>query len=231
MKRSKLYRERLATIDRLTAYALEDGIESLKGMPPCKFDETVEIAFRLGVDPRQSDQNVRGAMVLPHGTGKPVRVVAVAEGEAAQAAKDAGADEVGSDDIVERIKGGWLDFDVLIATPAAMQKVRVLGRVLGPRGLMPNPKTGTVTDDTATAVQEAKAGRVEYRADRGGCLHVPIGKLSFSQDALRDNALAVVQAVMKAKPATVKGAYLLTVTLSATMSPGIKLDTRNLVRT
>ena len=229
-KQSKLYRARLALIDRQKLYVLADGMTLLKKLPVCKFDETVEIACRLGVDTRQSDQVVRGAVSLPHGTGKSVRVVVIASGEAAQKAQEAGADHVGFEELLERIKGGWLDFDVMVATPAAMQKVRTLGKVLGPRGLMPNPKTGTVTDDTAAAVREAKAGRVEYRADRGGCVHVPVGKVSFPPEKLAENASAVLHAIMRARPATVKGPYLLSATVSSTMSPGIRVDIRELVK-
>ena len=229
-RRSKRYDARLQAVDRQTTYPLEDALQMLQDMPPCNFDETVELTFRLGIDPRQSDQNVRGVLVLPHGTGKPVRVVVIAEGEAAEQAQDAGADEVGSDDLIQRIQDGWLEFDVLIATPAAMKKVRPLGRVLGPRGLMPNPKTGTVTDDTAAAVKEAKAGRVEYRADRGGCVHCPVGKRSFNQQALQENAMAVIEAIQRARPASAKGTYLQNITVCLTMSPGIKIDVRSVTK-
>lgn len=229
-KRSKLYKSQLATVDRNLVYSLEESLKVLKKMKHVKFDQTVDLALRLGVDPRQSDQVVRGAIPLPHGTGKKVRVVVIAEGAAAEAARNAGADEVGFDDIIERIKGGWLDFDVLVATPAAMVKVRMLGRQLGPRGLMPNPKTGTVTEDTGRAVNESRAGRVEFRADKGACCHVPVGKLSFSDKALSENVAAVMDALQRAKPASAKGTYLLSCTISATMSPGIKVDTRQFVR-
>lgn len=230
MKRSKLYRARLQAFKRQDYYPLEEGIRLLKSMPTTKFDETVELAFRLGIDPRQSDQIVRGAMVLPQGTGKTQRVVVIAEGEFAQKAKDAGADEVGYEELLQRIKGGWLDFDVLIATPSAMKEVRTLGRVLGPRGLMPNPKTGTVTEDTASAVKDAKAGRIEYRCDRAGCVMMPIGKLSFSAEALLENADAVISAILRAKPSAAKGNYMQSCTLSATMSPGIRLDIKAAVK-
>lgn len=230
MKRSKLYRARLERVDRQIQYSLEDAVTLLKSLPTAKFDETVELAFRLGIDPRQSDQVVRGAIVLPKGTGRTVRIVVIAEGEQAQQARDAGADEVGQEDIIERIKGGWLEFDVLIATPAAMRQVRVLGRVLGPRGLMPNPKTGTVTDDPAAAVQEAKAGRVEYRCDRSGSLQMPIGKLSFSGSDLLENATAAITTILRARPASTKGTYMMAATLCSTMSPGIRLDLRNVVK-
>lgn len=230
MKRGKLYRARVATVDRIKSYPLDEAVGLLKEMPAAKFDETVELAFRLGIDPRQSDQTVRGAMVLPHGSGKETRVVVIADGDAAQAAKQAGADEVGFEELLDRIKGGWLEFDVLIATPAAMQKVRALGRLLGPRGLMPNPKTGTVTDSTDAAVREAKAGRVEYRSDRTGCVHVPIGKVSFTGEALVANATAVIQVISRARPVAAKGVYMLSVAVCSTMSPAVKVDVRNILK-
>ncbi len=186
--------------------------------------------MKLGIDPRQSDQALRGAISLPNGTGKTVRVIVAAEGDAAAAARDAGADEVGMDDLIEKIKGGWLDFDVMIATPDAMKEVRKLGRQLGPRGLMPNPKTGTVTDDTASAVKESKGGRIEYRADRGACVHAPVGKLSFQDQALIENVHALMTAIQRARPASAKGTYLVSCTISSTMSPGVKLDTRQFAR-
>lgn len=230
MAKGKLYRSRLEQVDNTRQYVIQDAIKVLKDMPHAKFDETVELSFNLGVDPRQSDQAVRGALSLPHGTGKTQRVVVVASGDAAKAARDAGADEVGYDELLKRISEGWLEFDVMIATPAAMSEVRKLGRVLGPRGLMPNPKTGTVTDDTAKAVRESKGGRVEYRTDRGGCAHVAVGKVSFGVDALAENAMAVVAALIRAKPPKAKGTYLKSATISSTMSPGIKLDTRQFLR-
>lgn len=222
--RSKLYRSRCQGFERSRSYSFEEGVKVLKAMPKAKFDETVELAMTLGIDPKQSDQIVRGAVVLPRGLGKTSTVVVIADGEAAEAAKAAGADEVGYADLLERIKGGWLEFDVLIATPAAMKEVRTLGRVLGPRGLMPNPKTGTVTDDTGNAVKEAKAGRVEYRCDKGGVVHMPIGKLSFDAEALMENLDTAFTAVAKARPAVVKGIYMKAATLSATMAPGVRLD-------
>ena len=230
MSRSKLYRARLASVDRERTYPLTDALQLLTDMPKCGFDESVEIAFRLGVDPRQSEQMVRGVVVLPNGTGKAVRVAVVAEGEAMEQAKEAGADDVGFEDLIDRIKGGWLDFDILIATPGAMRSIRPLGRVLGPRGLMPNPKTGTVTDSPAEAVQEAKAGRVEYRVDRGGCIQVPVGKLSFEASALEENAMAIIQAILRARPPAAKGAYILGITVCATMSPGVKVDVRSVTK-
>jgi len=230
MKRSKLYRARLASYDRNNSYTLEEAVSILKEMPKPKFDETIDVAFKLGIDTRQSDQNVRGAVTLPNGTGKTIKVVVVADGEAAEAAKEAGADEVGSADLVEKIKGGWTDFDVLIATPAAMKDVRTLGRVLGPRGLMPNPKTGIVTDDTASAVKESKAGRVEFRADKGGAAHMPLGKVSFDVSKLVENAETAIGAILKARPAATKGNYMLSCTLSATMSPGVRIDLKDIVK-
>ena len=195
-----------------------------------EFDETVDLALKLGIDPRKSDQNVRGAVALPYGTGKTVRVCVVADGAQAEDAKAAGADIVGYDDIVAKIKDGWLDFDILIATGEAMKLVRPLGRQLGPRGLMPNPKTGTVTEQVGNAVKEAKAGRAEFRADRGACVHVPIGKLSFSTEALCGNYDVVIDALMKAKPASAKGAYILSCTVSSTMSPGVKVVVKDTAR-
>ena len=227
-KRSKLYRSRLELVDADKAYSLEEAVGILKSMPQAKFDESVEIAVRLGVDTRKSDQNVRGALSLPNGTGKSITVVVIASGDAADAANEAGADHVGFDDLIEKIKGGWVDFDVLIATPAAMAKLRTLGRVLGPRGLMPNPKTGTVTQDTASAVKQAKGGRVEYRADKGGVAHVMAGKVSFDANKIIENVESIITELKRAKPASSKGIYLLSCTLSSTMSPGIKLDTQNL---
>jgi large subunit ribosomal protein L1 len=220
----------MAAYDRGLAYSLEDAVSVLKSMPKPKFDESIDVAFKLGIDTRQSDQNVRGAVTLPNGTGKDIKVVVVADGDAAEAAKNAGADEVGSSELIEKIKGGWTDFDVLIATPAAMKDVRTLGRVLGPRGLMPNPKTGTVTDDTAKAVSESKAGRVEFRADKGGATHMPLGKVSFEVSKLVENAETAISAILKARPASTKGNYVLSCTISATMSPGVKIDLKDIVK-
>jgi large subunit ribosomal protein L1 len=219
MRNSKTYVARAALFDRQQRYTLEQAVGILKKMPALKFNETVDVSCKLGIDVKQSDQVVRGAISLPHGTGKKVRVVVIAQGPAADAARAAGADEVGYEELIAKIQGGWLDFDVLIATTEAMPKVRPLGRVLGPRGLMPNPKTGTVTDDPGKAVAESRAGRVEYRADRGGCAHAAIGKLSFDAVQLRENCATVLQAILRAKPASAKGVYLMSVTLSATMSP------------
>ena len=228
MRRSKLYKSQVSTFETAARYTIKDALNALKAMPAVKFDQTVEAAFRLGIDPRKSDQNVRGAVALPSGTGKSVRVAVVCDGPQAEAAKAAGADYVGYEDLVEKIKNDWQEFDILIATPNAMKLVRPLGRQLGPRGLMPNPKTGTVTEDVANAVKEAKAGRVEFRADKGGCVHVPFGKLSFTAEALEANLRVIIDALVKARPSSTKGAYMLGCTVSATMTPGVKLATKEL---
>jgi len=222
--RSKRYRAAAQLVDRSKIYPLNDAVATLKKFPATKFDQTVTLAFRLGVNPKQSDQMVRGTCALPHGSGKQVRVLVFAEGKAAQDAKDAGAEHVGFKDLIQKCQEGFSDFDVAIATPAAMAEVRKLGKVLGPRGLMPNPRTGTVTDDTAKAVQEVKAGRVEFKLDKNGNVAVPVGKFSFEQNALVENGKAVIDAVVRARPATAKGHYLESMTISATMSPGVHVD-------
>lgn len=212
-------------VDTQKAYPLRTAVEILTKFPKAKFNETIDMAFRLGVDPKQSDQMVRGTVVLPHGSGKTVRVLVFAKsGAAADAARAAGAEFVGYEDLIKKCQEGWADFDVAIATPEAMTEVRKLGKVLGPKGLMPNPKTGTVTDDTAKAVKEVKAGRVEFKIDKAGNVHVPIGKASFTADQIVENARAVVDAVIKARPAAVKGTYIHSCTLSATMSPPVRVD-------
>ena len=228
MRRSKLYKSQVSSFESTARYTIKEALNALKAMPAVKFDQTVEAAFRLGIDPRKSDQNVRGAVALPSGTGKSVRVAVVCDGPQAEAATAAGADFVGYEDLVEKIKNDWQEFDILIATPNAMKLVRPLGRQLGPRGLMPNPKTGTVTEDVAAAVKEAKAGRVEFRADKGGCVHVPFGKLSFTADALEANLRVIIDALVKARPSSTKGAYMLGCTISATMTPGVKLNAKEL---
>src|SRR6266487_6437395 len=224
--RSKRYRAAAQQVDRTKAYNLAEAIATLKKFSPTKFDQTVTVSFRLGVDPKQSDQMVRGTCPLPNGSGKLVRVLVFAEGQAAKAAEGAGAEFVGMKDIIQKCQEGFQDFDVAIATAAAMAEVRKLGKVLGPRGLMPNPKTGTVTDDTAKAVREVKAGRVEFKIDKAGNVHVPIGKASFTAEQIAENARAVIDAVIKAKPHSAKGTYLQSCTLSATMSPPVRLDVR-----
>jgi len=227
-KHSKRYRKALAMVDASKSYPLSEAVGLLTKFPRAKFVETVELAFRLGVDPKQSDQMVRGTVPLPHGSGKVVRVLVFAKtGAAADAARNAGAEHVGFDDLIKKCQEGWVDFDVAVATSEAMSEVRKLGKVLGPRGLMPNPKTGTVTDDTAKAVKEVKAGRVEFKIDKAGNIHVPIGKMGFAAEQLVDNGRAVIEAVIRARPSSVKGTYLTNCTLSSTMSPAIRLDVRD----
>jgi large subunit ribosomal protein L1 len=223
-KHGKKYRVALEKIEPGRKYNLETAIAKLKEIAFAKFDETVELTVWLGVDPRKADQLVRGTIVLPHGLGKSKTVLVIAQGDKLREAEEAGADIVGGEDVVTRIKGGWTDFDAVIATPDMMRLVGALGKVLGPRGLMPNPKTGTVTFDVANAVKETKAGKVEYRVDKTGVIHVGVGKVSFEADKLRDNAKALLDAVVKAKPATAKGKYVKKVNLAATMSPGVLLD-------
>ena len=224
--RGKKYKESIKLVDRQKRYDnIQEAMAIVKSMTTTKFDASVDVAVRLGVDPRHADQMVRGAVVLPHGIGKTVRVVVFAAGEKEKEAREAGADFVGADDLVQKISEGWLDFDKAIATPDMMGKVGRLGRVLGPRGLMPNPKVGTVTMDVARAIKETKAGRVEFRVERAGIIHAPIGRASFDADKLADNFSALMETLMKLKPATVKGAYVKSITISSTMSPGVKIDT------
>jgi len=228
-KHGKRYTEALKLVDPRREYKLGEAVELLKKLPKTKFDETVELGIKLGVDPKQSDQMVRGTCPLPHGSGKKVRVAVFAKGAAATAAKEAGADFVGSDDLIKQVQGGWTDFDVAIATPEAMQEVRKLGKQLGPKGLMPNPKTGTVTDDTAKAIAEVKAGRAEFKMDKAGNLHVALGKLSFEAKALEENAKSIINAVAHSKPASSKGKFIETCTLASTMSPGLRIDTHEFI--
>jgi large subunit ribosomal protein L1 len=224
---SKRYRKALEVVDAKKVYPLKDAVGVLARFPKAKFNETIDLAFRLGVDPKQSDQMVRGTVPLPHGSGKTVRVLVFARsGAGADAAKAAGAEYVGFEDMIKKCQDGWADFDVAVATPEAMAEVRKLGKVLGPRGLMPNPKTGTVTDDTAKAVKEVKAGRVEFKVDKAGNVHVGVGKASFPANQIEENARAVIEAVFKARPNSLKGTYVRTCTLSATMSPPVRLDAR-----
>jgi large subunit ribosomal protein L1 len=220
----KSYRDALAKVDRNQRYLLEDSLRIAKETARAKFDETVELAIRLGVDPRQADQNIRGTVTLPHGMGKAVRVLAFAKGDKEKEAQDAGADFVGSDELIKKISDGWLDFDKAVATPDMMAAVGRIGKVLGPRGLMPNPKTGTVSMDIGKAVKEIKAGKLEYRVDKAGIVHVPVGKASFGPDQLIENARAVLMSVLRAKPASAKGNYVKGVTVTTTMGPGIKID-------
>ncbi len=224
MKRSKRYRELIAKVDRDKEYSLEEAVQLLKSVSTAKFDETVEIAMRLGVDPRHADQMVRGTVVLPHGTGKNIRVLVFAKGDKVQEALDAGADYAGLDEYVEQINKGWLDFDVAVATPDVMSKVGRLGRILGARGLMPNPKSGTVTMDVANAVKEIKAGKIDFRVDKTGIVHSGIAKVSFDDEKIVDNIKTFVNAVIRLKPAAAKGTYLKSIAISSTMGPGIFID-------
>jgi len=227
-KHGKKYNAVASKLAKVNEHELPAAIAFLKENKIAQFDETAEIAFRLGVDPTKSDQSVRGTVSLPHGTGTDVRVIVFATGPAAEAAKAAGAVEVGFDDLIAKVTGGWTDFDIAVATPEAMKEVRKLGKVLGPRGLMPNPKTGTVTDDTASAVNQLKAGRVEFKMDRNGNVMVPFGKLSFEVDALVENARSIMDAVKAAKPAAVKGIFIKNITITSTMGPGLRLVAREL---
>jgi len=222
---SKRFENAIKQVDGKKLYLLESAVEVLSKFPKAKFNETLDLAFRLGVDPRQSDQMVRGTVPLPHGSGRTVRVLVFAKsGPAADAAREAGAEFVGFEDMIKKCQDGWTDFDVAVATPEAMAEVRKLGKVLGPRGLMPNPKTGTVTDDTAKAVSEVKAGRVEFKVDKAGNIHVPVGKVNFEPTKIVENVKAVYDAVSKARPASVKGTYIRSCSISATMSPAVHLD-------
>ena len=223
-KHGKKYRAATEKIDASRKYNLEEAVKKLKEITFAKFDETVELTMWLGVDPRKADQLVRGTLVLPHGLGRSKTVLVIAQGEKIKEAEDAGADFVGGEDMVNKIKGGWLDFDAVIATPDMMRLVGGLGKVLGPRGLMPNPKTGTVTFDVKTAVNETKAGKVEYRVDKTGVIHTAVGKVSFDENKITENTRALIDAVMKAKPSTAKGKYVKKVNLASTMSPGLLLD-------
>ena len=223
-KKGKKYLEAAKAVDPTKQYTPAEAVDLLKKIDFAKFDETVEVAYRLNVDPKQADQQIRGAVVLPNGTGKTAKVIVFAQGDQAKAAEDAGADIVGAEDLVQKIQDGWLDFDVAVATPPMMAQVGRLGRVLGPKGLMPNPKTGTVTMDTAKAVKDIKAGQVAYRVDKAGIIHAPIGKQSFDADKLLENFKAMNDIVLKARPASTKGIYIKSLALTATMAPGIKVN-------
>ena len=224
----KLYEKAVGQVDRQKAYPVEEAVDLIRKVAYAKFDESVDLAVRLGVNPKYADQMVRGAVVLPHGTGKQVRVLAFAKGEKEREAREAGADYVGAEDLVEKIQGGWLEFDTAVATPDLMGQVGRLGKILGPRGLMPNPKVGTVTFDIARAVREVKAGKVEFKVDKAGNVHVPVGKKSFSAAQLGANAHAVLEALVKAKPPAAKGQYLRSITLSSTMGPGVPVDVQQI---
>lgn len=225
-KKGKRLLEASKIYDRETLYSTTEALDLVIKMASAKFDETVEAAIRLGVNPKHADQQIRGAVVLPHGTGKSVKVLVFAKGEKAKEAEEAGAEYVGAEDLVNKIQQGWLDFDVAVATPDMMGVVGKLGRILGPKGLMPNPKTGTVTMDVAKAVKDIKAGKIEYRVDKVGIIHAPIGKVSFGVEKLRDNFNTLLDALIKAKPASAKGQYLKSIALSSTMGPGVKVNTQ-----
>lgn len=220
----KKYKVALAKVDRVKRYRLEEALALLEQVKYAKWDETVDLAVRLGVDPKQGDQMVRGASPLPHGLGKKIRVIVFAKGDKQKEAQTAGADLVGAEDLIEKIEKGWLDFDKAIATPDIMGLVSRLGKILGPRGLMPNPKLGTVTFDVAKAITQLKAGQVEYKVEKAGIVHAPVGKISFGRDKLKENILTLMDSIMRAKPPTSKGTYLRSITLSTTIGPGVKLD-------
>ncbi len=222
-KYSKVYNQNAASIEK-PLYSLDEGIDCLKKMTPAKFDETVEFTVKLGVDVRQSDQQVRGTLILPHGVGKKIKIVVIAKGEKVTEAEKAGADVFGSEELADKIKAGWVDFDILLTTPDMMKEVGQLGKVLGKRGLMPSPKTGTITFDIKKAIDEFRKGKVEYRADKFGIVHMPVGKMSFDLQKLKENIIAVYDILMKVKPASAKGVYLKGTYLAATMSPGIDID-------
>ena len=229
-KYGKRYRQAVELIDKSKFYSADEAVEVLANFPKTKFDETVELSFNLSVDPKHADQLVRGTVVLPHGTGKHVRVLVFAQADKAHDAQNAGADYVGYKDLIEKIKGGWVDFDVVIASPDTMSEVGKLGKILGPKGLMPSPKAGTVTPNVEQAAREVKAGRLEFRVDKEGNLHLIIGKKSFSKENLVENANAGIEAIIKARPSAVKGQYINSVTLSTSMGPGIKLDAKAMAK-
>jgi large subunit ribosomal protein L1 len=229
MKRGKKYTAAAEKIERMKFYSLEEAVPLLKESGTAKFDETVELSANLGVDPRHADQQVRGTVVLPHGTGKAVRVLVLARGEKEKEAAEAGADHVGADEFIPKLREGWMDIDVIIATPDLMGEVGKLGRILGPKGLMPNPKSGTVTFDIAKAVKDVKAGKIEYRVDKGSNIHVPVGKMSFDEQKLLENIKVLVTELLRAKPAAAKGRYLKSLSLSPTMGPSVRLDTQQVI--
>ncbi|MCK5405801.1 MAG: 50S ribosomal protein L1 [Candidatus Krumholzibacteria bacterium] len=229
MKRGKRYKSAADTIDKTNLYELSEAVSKVKAACTAKFDETIELSANLGVDPRHADQQVRGTVVLPHGTGRDVKVLVIARGEKEKEAKEAGADFVGADEFVPKLQGGWFDVDVIIATPDLMGEVGKLGRLLGPRGLMPNPKSGTVTFDVARAVKDVKAGKIEYRVDKGSNLHIPVGKRSFEEDKLVENVQVLIQEILRVKPAASKGRYIKSLSLSPSMGPSVRLDSQAVI--
>jgi large subunit ribosomal protein L1 len=226
MAMSRRFKEGIGKLEKDREYTLEEALDVLLGFPKAKFDETVELSFNLGIDTRKSDQAVRGTLTLPHGTGRSVRVVVIAQGDDAKAAEEAGADYVGYQELLEKISGGWLDFDVMVATPESMRDLGKLGRILGPRGLMPSPKAGTVTKDVSRAVGEVKAGKIEFKADKGANVHVPVGKASFDKVKLLENGQLVISTISKARPSAARGTFIKSITLSSTMGPGLRLNLR-----
>ena len=229
MKRGKRYKSAVEDIDKEAMFELEQAVSMVKKAGTAKFDETIELSARLGVDPRHADQQVRGTVILPHGTGKKVKVLVLARGEKEKEAEEAGADYVGADEFIPKLQGGWYEVDVIIATPDLMGEVGKLGRILGPRGLMPNPKSGTVTFDVAKAVKDVKAGKIEYRVDKGANLHIPVGKISFEEQKLAENIKVLIQEILRAKPASSKGRYVKSMSLSPTMGPSVKLDSQAVI--
>jgi len=229
MKRGKRYTSAAENVDRGELFELEEAVSRVKKAGTAKFDETIELSARLGVDPRHADQQVRGTVILPHGTGKKVKVLVLARGEKEKEAQEAGADYVGADEFIPKLQGGWYEVDVIIATPDLMGEVGKLGRILGPRGLMPNPKSGTVTFEVAKAVKDVKAGKIEYRVDKGANLHIPVGKISFDEQKLTENIKVLIQEILRAKPASSKGRYVKSMSLSPTMGPSVKLDSQAVI--
>ncbi len=227
MKRSKRYRKNVEGLDLEKAYGLNDAIEILKKTTTAKYDESIELNLKTGVDPKKADQQIRGTVALPHGTGKNIRLIVLTKGDKVKEALDAGADEAGADELIEKIKGGWTDFDALVSTPDMMREVGKLGKVLGPRGLMPSPKAGTVTTDVAKAVKEIKAGKVEYKVDKSSNINIAVGKVSFTKEQIVENANALLGAILRAKPASLKGAYWQSLHITSTLGPGLKLDENN----
>jgi len=229
LKRGKRYREAVAKVDKAKAYPLQEAVKLVRETATAKFDESVEIACRLGVDPRKADQMVRGTVLLPHGSGKQVRVLVLTKGEKAAEAKEAGADMIGSDEYIEKIKGGWADIDAIVATPDMMGSIGRLGKILGPKGLMPNPKAGTVTTDIAKAVKELKAGKIEYRVDKSGNIHSRVGRVSFPEEQLYENVRSFLEAIVRSRPPTAKGSFLKSASICSAMGPGVKLDTAEIL--